>query len=94
MPVTIGPAANTLDDWRRIWRGIDFVLAPEAAQRIDSGAEAVENIIASGKPVYGINTGFGKLATEIPHSFASRAAMRSNGKPRIGAPALVQPMSK
>ncbi len=67
MPVTIGPAVNTLDDWRRIWRGIDFVLAPEAAQQIDRDAEAVENIIASGKPVYGINTGFGKLASVRIH---------------------------
>ncbi len=31
-------------------------------RRLDAGAEAVRRIVAEGKPVYGINTGFGKLA--------------------------------
>ena len=31
-------------------------------RRLDAGAEAVRRIVADGKPVYGINTGFGKLA--------------------------------
>ncbi len=30
--------------------------------RLDAGAEAVRRIVAKGEPVYGINTGFGKLA--------------------------------
>jgi histidine ammonia-lyase len=36
-------------------------------ERLGAGAEAVRRIVARGQPVYGINTGFGKLAqTHIP----------------------------
>jgi histidine ammonia-lyase len=42
-------------------------LDPESRRRLDAGAESVRRIVAEGKPVYGINTGFGKLAqTHIP----------------------------
>ncbi|HEY4998515.1 MAG TPA: histidine ammonia-lyase [Usitatibacter sp.] len=35
--------------------------------RLDAGAQSVRRIVARGEPVYGINTGFGKLAqTHIP----------------------------
>jgi histidine ammonia-lyase len=39
-----------------------LTLDGESRQRLDAGAEAVRRIVAEGKPVYGINTGFGKLA--------------------------------
>ena len=41
-------------------------LALDAAtrERLAEGARAVERIVAAGAPVYGINTGFGKLARE------------------------------
>ena len=42
-------------------------LGDESRQRLDAGAAAVRAIVAEGRPVYGINTGFGKLAqTHIP----------------------------
>ncbi|MDR3528407.1 MAG: aromatic amino acid lyase, partial [Rhizomicrobium sp.] len=38
----------------------------EAFARIDRGAKAIADVIASGASVYGVNTGFGLLAnTEI-----------------------------
>ena len=42
-------------------------LGPETRSRLAAGAGAVARIVAQGKAVYGINTGFGKLAqTHIP----------------------------
>jgi histidine ammonia-lyase len=37
-------------------------LDPSCRERMAAGARAVSRIVAEGKPVYGINTGFGKLA--------------------------------
>lgn len=61
--ITIKPGANTLADWRRIYWGASFKLSAEAYSQVNAGAEAVQNIIRRGAPVYGINTGFGKLAS-------------------------------
>ena len=36
---------------------------PACRAAIRRGADAVERIVAKGEPVYGINTGFGKLAS-------------------------------
>ena len=42
-------------------------LAPEAREAVAASARTVEAIAASGKPAYGINTGFGRLSqTRIP----------------------------
>ena len=42
-------------------------LAADTRRALEAGARAVARIVAEGKPVYGINTGFGKLAhTHIP----------------------------
>jgi len=64
MPVIVlKPGAVTLPQWRAIYRGAALSLHPESAQRIAQSAAAVARILARGEPVYGINTGFGKLAT-------------------------------
>jgi len=52
----------TLSDWRAIYRGAPARLHQDSFGRIEAGAKAVETIIARDEPVYGINTGFGKLA--------------------------------
>ena len=39
-----------------------LTLDPASRKRLDAGAESVRRIVAKGNPVYGINTGFGKLA--------------------------------
>jgi histidine ammonia-lyase len=56
------PGAMTLRDWRAIYRGAVPALDPSCRPAIERSAAAVSAIIAKGEPVYGINTGFGKLA--------------------------------
>jgi histidine ammonia-lyase len=56
------PGAMTLRDWRDIYRGAVPALDPGCVPNIERSAAAVSAIIARGEPVYGINTGFGKLA--------------------------------
>lgn len=62
MTMRFTPGAVTLADWRSIYRGAVPVLAESCIPRINASVEAVARIVAKGEPVYGINTGFGKLA--------------------------------
>ena len=62
MPV-LHPAAVPLSDWRAIWLGAPATLDPAAMPAVAASAAAVSRILAKGAPVYGINTGFGKLAS-------------------------------
>ena len=57
------PGAASLADWRAIYHGAVPKLDPSCRARIAASAEAVARIVAKGEPVYGINTGFGKLAS-------------------------------
>jgi len=57
------PGAVPLADWRAIYEGAAPQLDPACRPIIEESAAAVERILAKGQPVYGINTGFGKLAT-------------------------------
>jgi histidine ammonia-lyase len=59
----ITPRAMTLADWRAIYEGANAALSADAWSAIDASAAAVARIVAKGAPVYGINTGFGKLAS-------------------------------
>jgi histidine ammonia-lyase len=54
--------AVSLADWRAVWSGAPARLDPASAPAIAAGAAAIARILAKGEPVYGINTGFGKLA--------------------------------
>ena len=53
----------SLSQWQAVYSGAAARLGPSAAPRIAASAAAVERILAKGAPVYGINTGFGKLAS-------------------------------
>ncbi|TFI58938.1 histidine ammonia-lyase [Sphingomonas parva] len=65
--VELVPGEVTLAQLRAIWRGAAVALAPGGWTAIDAAAEAVARIVASGRTVYGVNTGFGLLAqTRIP----------------------------
>src|SRR5260370_11470644 len=44
-------------------RGEKVLLAPDAVERMKASRAVVERLIASGATAYGINTGFGKLAS-------------------------------
>ena len=60
--VTLTPGTATLAQWRDIYFGAGVALHEGWAGEVDASARAVEAIIAKGDSVYGINTGFGKLA--------------------------------
>ncbi|TAM52839.1 MAG: histidine ammonia-lyase [Paraburkholderia sp.] len=63
------PGHLTLPQLRRIARErVTLTLDPASRPVIDAGAKAVADIAAKGEPAYGINTGFGRLAsTHIAH---------------------------
>lgn len=60
--LTLTPGTVTLADWRRIYEGARARLDTACHAAIERSAAAVHAILAKGEPVYGINTGFGKLA--------------------------------
>jgi histidine ammonia-lyase len=53
----------TLAEWRSIYRGATPTLDKGCEARVKASVEAVARIVEKGDPVYGINTGFGKLAS-------------------------------
>lgn len=57
------PGDIPLARWREVYRGAGVRLASSSAGPIAESAAAVARILARGEPVYGINTGFGKLAS-------------------------------
>jgi histidine ammonia-lyase len=61
--VMLRPGEVGLAQWRAIYRGAEVRLDPAARPAIAESAAAVARILARGEPVYGINTGFGKLAS-------------------------------
>ena len=61
--LTLTPGSVGLAQWRAIFHGASARLDPASAQAVLASAQTVEAIVARGAPVYGINTGFGKLAS-------------------------------
>ncbi len=61
--ITLLPGAVPLDHWRRVYRGAPIALSPTCYGAVEAGAASLGRILARGEPVYGINTGFGKLAS-------------------------------
>ncbi len=61
--IVLKPGAVPLADWRSIYRGAGVTLDPACRGGVVAAAELVASIVEKGEPVYGINTGFGKLAT-------------------------------
>lgn len=61
--VILHPGQTTLAEWRAIYAGATPVLDDACWPVVEQSAAAVAAIIARGEPVYGINTGFGKLST-------------------------------
>ncbi len=62
MSVMLRAGEASLSDWRAIWRGAPVTLDPTHEAAVAASAAAVARILDRGAPVYGINTGFGKLA--------------------------------
>jgi histidine ammonia-lyase len=59
----LSPGNVTLSIWRDIYFGAAASLDPASEASVALSAAVVDAIIAKGEPVYGINTGFGKLAS-------------------------------
>jgi histidine ammonia-lyase len=60
--ITIEPGSASLADWRHIYMGSGAHLSKEGWQAIAAAANEVTRLIANGAVIYGLNTGFGKLA--------------------------------
>ena len=61
--VVLNPGRVSLEEWRKVYFGDGARLHLDTAPAIVAAESAVERILANGLPVYGINTGFGKLAS-------------------------------
>ncbi len=61
--LVLTPGAASLADWCAIYRGAGVSLDPACRPGVARSAATVAAIVARGEPVYGINTGFGKLAS-------------------------------
>jgi histidine ammonia-lyase len=61
--IALIPGEVPLSQWRDIYRGAPVSLDPSCHGAIERSAAAVSAILAKGEPIYGINTGFGKLAS-------------------------------
>ncbi|NIJ69044.1 histidine ammonia-lyase [Xanthomonas sp. 60] len=62
-PLVLRPGHVSLSQWRQVYRGAAITLDADALPAVRASAAVVEAIVARGEPVYGINTGFGKLAS-------------------------------
>jgi histidine ammonia-lyase len=60
--ITLTPGSIRLADWRAILQGASVRLDQASGPAVAAAAAAVDTIVARGEPVYGINTGFGRLA--------------------------------
>ncbi|WP_433851643.1 histidine ammonia-lyase [Stenotrophomonas nitritireducens] len=62
-PLVLRPGHVPLAQWRQVYRGAHVRLDASAQAAVLRSAQVVDAIVAKGEPVYGINTGFGKLAS-------------------------------
>jgi histidine ammonia-lyase len=60
--ITLVPGSVPLADWRAIYFGAEVALDPACRSAVEAGAETIAAIVAKGEAVYGVTTGFGKLA--------------------------------
>lgn len=62
-PFAVVPGRLQWTDLVACWRDrVQVSLVPECFGKIDAAAQTVQRILATQRPAYGINTGFGKLA--------------------------------
>ena len=61
--LTLVPGDVPLEMWRSVYFGAAVSLDASARPAVEAAAQTIATIIRKGEPVYGINTGFGKLAS-------------------------------
>lgn len=65
--VVIDPRGTCLEQVAAVLDGAEFTIGEEAGSAILAGRERIDSLLDSGRPIYGVNTGFGRLAgTLIP----------------------------
>ncbi len=62
-PLRLVPGEVALTQWREAMSAPSVALNDDAWAGIERGAAIVERVVAGGAPTYGVNTGFGKLAS-------------------------------
>ena len=63
--ITIDTAPNPISVWEQCYSSpVKIRLATNVVNAINASRKAIETIISNGKPVYGINTGFGSLSNQ------------------------------
>jgi histidine ammonia-lyase len=62
-PIAVAPGEVSLDDLAQVLAGASAVLDPSFWPRIEASSGIVANAARADAPAYGINTGFGKLAS-------------------------------
>jgi histidine ammonia-lyase len=61
--IRITPAGLTLSELRRVWlEPVTVTIDDESCSRISASQARIDEVVASGEQVYGVNTGFGLLA--------------------------------
>jgi histidine ammonia-lyase len=63
MGEVLRPGSVSLQQWQRVYRGASATLDPNCYANVERSAAVIERVVAKGAPVYGVNTGFGKLAS-------------------------------
>src|SRR5215469_4875258 len=63
-PIVVAPGKVTLDDLTQVLAGRPVVLDASFWPRVDAASHIVAKAARADAPVYGINTGFGKLASK------------------------------
>jgi histidine ammonia-lyase len=93
VPLQLDGSALTLFDIESVARGHrPAVIAPTAILRVERSRQVIESILERGDTVYGVNTGFGKLAdVRIP---AGQLAQLQTNLVRSHACGLGEPLSE
>ncbi len=58
-------SGTCLEQVEQVFQGSRFKLGTEAEQALRDGRKKIDLLLKSGKPIYGVNTGFGRLASTI-----------------------------
>jgi histidine ammonia-lyase len=62
-PLSIDPGRAALTQWRDVLDGASITLAASSTEAVAAAQRIVDDIVAAGTVTYGVNTGFGKLAS-------------------------------
>jgi histidine ammonia-lyase len=78
MKIIINNDALSLAQWRAVWENpVEVSLGAAAKKRIRESQAQIDKVIAGGKQVYGVNTGFGQLA-QVRISDSDLAQLQEN----------------